>query len=523
MGILFAPTQSPQAPQLHNAPALFAVLVLPYAFTTSVTALLMPYLLRKYGMSVDQIAEVVVIANLPAIWSFFWSPLADVGLRRRSWVVFSALGAGLSGGAAILSIHGSHVLLTALLFLMNAFAGLLSSACGALLTAMPIALRGHSAGWYQGGNTGGAAIGGGLFIWLADHASLPSVAAVILAAMLLPAFAAFLIQEPPPVRRAIHPQIIGLVHDMGDIFRSRRTWIGLVFLLSPVGTAAIGNLISGMGQDYQASGTEVLWVTGIGGGLLSALGCLIGGVVADKIGRMFAYALAGGMAALFGVYLGFAHATPFTYAVGYSGYSVAAGFAYAVYTAMVLDIVGRRKHAAASGYSVLNSGREPCDRLHDVAGRSGLSALGRARPDGNRCGRQRRFRYRTTRSRDIPGSPLESSVPRELSRRTLPIRSWQRITAKFPLFTKTGLAHSPDEVADAENDHRPSTNSSITGGELEMPRTLFSNVLIFDGKRPIVLPGRGPRRGQPHQDRGEGRRTHRPQRRRGWSTAAATP
>ena len=99
----------------------------------------------------------------------------------------------------------------------------------------------------------------------------------------------------------------------------------------------------------------MLWVTGIGGGLLSALGCLLGGVVADKIGRMFSYALAGGMAALFGVYLGFAHATPFTYAIGYSGYSVSAGFAYAVYTAMVLDIVGRRKHAAASGYSVLNS------------------------------------------------------------------------------------------------------------------------------------------------------------------------
>jgi hypothetical protein len=64
VGILFAPTES-QAPQLHNAAALFAVLVLPYAFTTSVTVLLMPYLLRKYGMSVDQIAKIVVVANLP--------------------------------------------------------------------------------------------------------------------------------------------------------------------------------------------------------------------------------------------------------------------------------------------------------------------------------------------------------------------------------------------------------------------------------------------------------------------------
>ena len=349
------PTESPGTPQLHNAPALFAVLVLPYAFTTSVTVVLMPYLLRKYGVPVDQIATIVVIANLPTIWSFLCSPLADVGLRRRSWIIVSALGAGLAGGASIPGIQGSHVVLTALLFLMNTFAGLLSSACGALLTAMPIELRGRSAGWYQGGNTGGAAIGGGLLIWLADHATLPNLAAVILAATLLPAFATFLIHEPLRVRAAIGPKVKGLVHDMKGIFQARRTWIGLVFVLSPVGSAAIGNLISGMGQDYHTSGNEVMWVTGIGGGLLSALGCLIGGVVADKIGRMFAYALAGGLAALFGVYLGFAHATPFTYAAGYSGYAISAGFAYAVFTAMVLDIVGRREHAAASGYAVLNS------------------------------------------------------------------------------------------------------------------------------------------------------------------------
>jgi PAT family beta-lactamase induction signal transducer AmpG len=353
--VTFAPAESPEAPEAHNTPALFAVLVLPYAFSVSVTFLLTPYLLRKHGMSVDQIARVVVVAGLPSIWSFLWSPLADAGLRKRSWVVVSSLGAGLAGAIAILSIDGSQAVLTGLLFMMNAFGGLLSSACGALLTAMSATLRGRSAGWYQSGNTGGAAAGGGLFIWLADHASVPILAGVILAAMLAPALAAWRIKEPPPVRRAIGPQISGMLDDMGSIFRSRRTWIGLVFLLSPVGSAAVGNLISGMGPDYHASGSAVLWVTGIGGGLLSALGCFLGGVVADKIGSMFAYALAGGLAAIFALYLGLAPATPFTYAAGYSGYAISAGFAYAVFTAMVLDILGRRKHAAASGYAVLNS------------------------------------------------------------------------------------------------------------------------------------------------------------------------
>jgi MFS transporter, PAT family, beta-lactamase induction signal transducer AmpG len=348
-------TEPSQSAVLHNAPALFGLLVLPYGFTSSVTVLLMPYLLRKYGMPVDEIAKVVAVALLPSIWAFLWSPLADAGLRRRTWVFFSAAGAGLAAAAAILGARGSHVTLATLLFLMNAFAGLLSSACGALLTAMPEALRGRSAGWYQGGNTGGSAVGGGLAIWLADHASLPVVALVVCGAIVLPALGAFLIREAAAVRRAIGPQVAALFRDMGAVFRARRTWLGLVFFLSPVGSSAIGNLISGVGQDYHASGDEVLLVTGVGGGLLAALGCLIGGIAADKMSRMFAYALAGGIAAVFGAYLAFAHATAFTYAAGYSGYSVATGFAYAVFTALVLDVVGRRKHAAATAYATLNA------------------------------------------------------------------------------------------------------------------------------------------------------------------------
>jgi hypothetical protein len=149
LAILTAQTELSQPAELRNAPALFAVLVLPYGFIGSVTLLLMPYLLRKNGMAVDRIATIVAIALPPSVWSFLWAPLADSGFGRRSWVLASALGIGLAGASAILDIHGPPLVLTALLFLMNAFGGLLSSACGALLTAMPVSLQGRSAGWYQ--------------------------------------------------------------------------------------------------------------------------------------------------------------------------------------------------------------------------------------------------------------------------------------------------------------------------------------------------------------------------------------
>jgi MFS family permease len=242
-----------------------------------------------------------------------------------------------------------------LLFLSNAFAGLLSSACGALLTLMPESLRGRSAGWYQAGNTGGGPIAGGALIWLADHASLPMVAIAVAGAMILPALAALLIEEPPPAQHAIVPQLKGMAHDLRELLRSRRTWLGLLFFLSPVGTAAIGNLITGVSQDYHASGNEVAMVTGLAGGLLAAVGCYIGGFVADKMNRMVAYALAGGFAAIFGIWLAIGPANGFTYGAGYSGYSVATGFGYAVYTALLLDVIGKTRNAAAFAYSTLNA------------------------------------------------------------------------------------------------------------------------------------------------------------------------
>ncbi len=346
----------PESNDSHNAPWLFGIVVLPYGFTTAVTVLLMPYLLRKYGMPVDRIADIGAIAILPAIWSFLWAPLADTGfLRRRTWIIVSSVTAAAASAVAILDVHGGEALLTALLFLANALTGLLSSACGALLTEMPEKLRGHASGWYQAGNVGGGALAGGSVIWLADHVSLDLVALVVAAAMILPSLAALAVSEAAPVRQAIGPLLAGMAHELGDMLRSRRTWLGLLFFLSPVGTAAVTNLISSVGPDYRASGNEVALVTGVISGLLSSLACFLGGMVADRMNRMAAYALAGFLTAVFAGWMALGPFTPFTYGAGYAGYSIATGFAYAVYTALLLDVIGKRAHTAAFAYSALNA------------------------------------------------------------------------------------------------------------------------------------------------------------------------
>ncbi len=336
----------------HNSPWLFGVLAIPIGLSNAIIVILMPYVLRRQGVSVDRIAEVVALASIPNVWAFLYSPVVDLGLRRRTWILLSATTAGLFAALAVLCSAGSLTLLTALLFASGAVNGLIGSADGALMSFLDPHVRGRASGWYQAGNLGGGTVGGGVAIWLADRFNLPWLAVGVFLLIALPATAAFLISEPPALRRAFVPVFRDLVGDLRELLWSRRTLVGLIFFLSPVGSAAVVNLASGLGPDYHAPPNEVMWISGIAGGLLSALGSVIGGFVCDHMNRWQAYALSGGLAALFASYLGFAPHTPWTYALGYSGYSIAAGFAYAVFTALVLEVMGRRHHAAGTAYSL---------------------------------------------------------------------------------------------------------------------------------------------------------------------------
>jgi MFS transporter, PAT family, beta-lactamase induction signal transducer AmpG len=336
----------------QNSPWLFGILAIPIGLSNAIIVILMPYVLRRQGVPVDRIAEIVALASIPNVWYFLYSPVVDLGLRRRSWILISATSAALFAALAVLSSTGSLAILTALLFTSGMVGSLISSANGALLSFLDPSVRGHASGWYQAGNLGGGAIGGGMAIWLADRLSLPGLAFGVIVLIVLPATAALLIREPSPHRRAVIPVFRDLFGDLRELLWSRRTLVGMVFFLSPVGSAAVANLASGLGPDYHAPSSEVMWISGIAGGLLSALGSLIGGFVCDHMNRWQAYALSGGLAALFASYLGFAPHTAWTYALGYSGYSIAAGFAYAVFTALVLEVMGRRHHAAGTAYSL---------------------------------------------------------------------------------------------------------------------------------------------------------------------------
>ncbi len=88
-----------------------------------------------------------------------------------------------------------------------------------------------------------------------------------------------------------------------------------------------------------------------GGGLVSALGCLIGGYICDKMDNKAAYALFGVAAGVFAVLLGWAPRTPTAFAIGTLAYALAIGMGYAAYNAVVLEAIG--KGAAATKFNLL--------------------------------------------------------------------------------------------------------------------------------------------------------------------------
>src|SRR5258706_4608306 len=88
----------------HNSPWLFGFLGIPNGLSNAIIVLLMPYVLRRQGVSVDRIAEIVALASIPNVWYFLYSPVVDLGLRRRTWILLSASTAGLCSALAILLI-----------------------------------------------------------------------------------------------------------------------------------------------------------------------------------------------------------------------------------------------------------------------------------------------------------------------------------------------------------------------------------------------------------------------------------
>jgi MFS family permease len=343
---------SPDVPRRFTAPFLFLFLELPFGAATGFAQLAVPFWLAKQGVSLADIGGVSAITSQPHALKILWVPLLDVGPWRRLWYIGSVVLTAVSLAAAILVPDPIHqlVLYTGLIVVSQVGAATSSAALEALMatTTRPTD-KGAVGGWKMAGNLGGAGLLPALAIELIAQLSRP-LAAIIYAAIVLgcgalalkvaePAASTKLLEEAGSVGAAMWKRFVSIVRDLWVTIKSREGWTGLVICLSPVGTCALTNLFSAMAGDYQATDHTVELVNGVVGGIVSAVGCVIGGYVTDRLDRRVAYAISGGMTASVAFAMAALPKTPAMYLVGCMAYSFASGLAYAAFAGMVLEMV----------------------------------------------------------------------------------------------------------------------------------------------------------------------------------------
>jgi MFS transporter, PAT family, beta-lactamase induction signal transducer AmpG len=333
---------------------IFGITAIPYGVCGGFISTLLPYFFREAGISVESIGWFATATMVPSFLNFLYAPVVDLGLRRRSWLILmSVLSALCLCAALMLELPRQANLFVVFTFAGQLLNGLVGSCNGGLMaTTLDNHERGKAAGWLNAGNLGGGALGAGLILVLAQSLPKPIVATLLAATMILPALAALTIPELARPRTDAREHFRAMLQDVWTTAKSRPGWTGMLFCVSPVGTAALLNYFSGIAVDYRATPRMVALVNGALNGLITAVGSLGGGWLCDRMDRRVAYLVSGTLTAVVGIGMALGPLSPTTYAVGVCTYFLVSGFCYSAFSSVVLEAVGRAGASASAQYAL---------------------------------------------------------------------------------------------------------------------------------------------------------------------------
>ena len=338
---------------------VFMFLILPFGVMGGFLSVSVAFLLSKGGVPLTQTAALLALGLVPHTWKFAWAPIADTTLSRKSWYVMACVvsAAGIWATGAFPSGESSLPILSVVVLVSNIAATFLGMSVESLMAyGTPETEKGRAGGWFQAGNLGGGGLGGGAGLLMAQHLPAPWMAGAILGlACLLCSAGLLFVPEPPSPHRegGLGRNLINVVRDLWSMAKARAGFVALFLCLLPIGSGAAGGLWSAVADDWHASANTVAVVTGVLGGIVSAIGCLLGGWVCDRMNRKAAYVLYGILQALCAVAMAMAPRTEAAYIVFTTLYALITGLTYAGFTAFVLEAMGLG--AAATKYNVFAS------------------------------------------------------------------------------------------------------------------------------------------------------------------------
>jgi MFS family permease len=376
-------------PERSTHPVLFLLMFVPMGISNGYVVVTLAYLLAAAGVSVDAIAMLGVWSLLPQAFKVLAGPLVDATLTNKVWYLVSSVVTGiLIAVTALVPTAASNLTpITVLVFLISVASAFSALAADSIMAhATSEEEKGRAGGWSQAGNLGGSAIGGGLGLWLsqnltpqgnqaagqwlAQHTGVAwfadaglwlgqHISAAIFSGCgvgllcVISVAALRWVHEPPAEHRGqgFGKSLVNVGKDLVSLLRSRRGLLAFVAMCLPIGVGALTQLWSAVASDWHASANWVALINGMLGGVITMVGCIIGGWICDRFNRMVAFNVFSMVTVLLVLATMAAPRTELTYIVVVGLYMLVTGFCYAAFGAVVLEAIG--KGAAATKYNLL--------------------------------------------------------------------------------------------------------------------------------------------------------------------------
>jgi MFS family permease len=301
------------------------------------------------------IGALIALSVWPQTWKMLWAPLVDTAGNPKLWY---GLGTSLVGATillmSVLPMNRGEIGVVSTLIVVSSVASTLVSMSSEIFMAnqTPPELRGRASGWSQAGNLGGAGIGGGLGLLLAEHLPYAWVSGAVLAAICLACWAGVLFL-PPLHRSAKAPsyvaEIKGVVMDVWAVAKSRLGYLALIIMVLPLASGAMP--WSAVASEWGASGDLVAMVNGVGGGIASMIGAMAAGWVCDRMDPKRAYCLFGLLVGLVAAAMVLLPRSPTVFTLFVLLYMAAVGTGYTGYAAIVLQAIGKK--SAATNWNLM--------------------------------------------------------------------------------------------------------------------------------------------------------------------------
>ena len=326
-------------------PVIFMPLLAPFGISAGYVSVTLAFQLGRAGLAAGAVAALVALTIWPQTWKILWAPVVDTVGNPKLWYGLGAILVGATILLMSLHVHRAELHLLGILIVISSIASTLTSMSTEIFMARFVQPneKGRVSGWAQTGNLGGSGLGGGLGLAVAERVAEPWVTGAVLAAICIACWAAVLILPPVPREDESLDYLAslrGVGRALWDMARSRPGYLGLILMLLPVGSGGLQGVLPAIAGEWRAGADMVAVVNGVAGGLISALGCLAGGWICDRLGGVRTYAAFGIACGLVAVAMALAPRDPAMFAIFALLYAVALGGCYAAFTTIVLESIG---------------------------------------------------------------------------------------------------------------------------------------------------------------------------------------